>query len=341
MNNYYESAIDTLNENSELEFLEMSIDTIGLNESINIKEKWNNFVKAIKKFFHDIKEKIMKLINKILKKGKSKEIKAVTNKAKEEIKNIDKPTQALIAQKVANLPGPSNTSDNNSIEQKGGSIEYKNNTVGSIGQKDDNTIGIEQKNIVYKDVKILFLKKDKIEDVIDSEEQGISHVREIADRMSSIMTSTTRMDRMSKRYRNNTIGDDLVNKVHSRTDETITNDDLFDTVKSKFVDENMAKRLADDFEYIDKLEDRQTDVMRQYTPLISKCESNLDKIKPEQFESDEAFRDYNRIVKVLVVNIKRDYRAMAKIISTVVSHKHYIERVAMMICNAARRQNNN
>lgn len=153
MSYIYENSIDLIEEQTQLSFIQESINIIGLNEEFSPKEALKNVWEKIKSGFNWIRRKINELIScvkdKFNKKDKEAEtiVKEVQAKAKDS-KKVEQATTALAV--IAKKSVPANT-DNSDNTTKATGLRISNNSFEY--EKINDGTGNEIMNIISADTK--------------------------------------------------------------------------------------------------------------------------------------------------------------------------------------------
>lgn len=136
----YESMIDDLETNSQLEFYEMSIESLSLNEGLDIKGKFSSMKEVVLKFFRTIREKISSFISMIKEKLTKK-------KPKEKANQIEGKLNGKDGEKIAKAVGAKYKTGDKSLEKGGSEVKGAAVIGGSIVKFADFGISYHPLNV--------------------------------------------------------------------------------------------------------------------------------------------------------------------------------------------------
>lgn len=156
----YESMIDDLETKSQLEFYEMSIECLSLNEGLDIKAKFNSVKESVLKFFRTIREKISSFISMIKEKLTKK-------KPKEKADQIEKKLNGKDGEKVAKAVGAKYKTGDKSLEKGGSGVKSEGWINGKVVQFADFGITYHPLNV------------DNINIALSKQNKGIDFIEEI------------------------------------------------------------------------------------------------------------------------------------------------------------------
>lgn len=156
----YESMIDDLETNSQLEFYEMSIESLSLNEGLDVKGKFSSMKEAVLKFFRNIREKISSFISMIKEKLTNK-------KAKEKANKIEGKLNGKDGEKIAKAVGAKYKTGDKSLEKGGSEVKGAAIIGGSI-------VKFAEFGISYHPLNV-----DNINNALSKQNKGIDFIEEI------------------------------------------------------------------------------------------------------------------------------------------------------------------
>ena len=199
----YEYMIDFLNENTQLDFLMYSIDTIGINEGvmdilINMKNAMINFFKKVGEFFSNMIHRITNKENVSATKGQM-EAKAIINKTDENC-NIKSEKMPEVANKIEKV-------NDESMER---STAIRNTTIDrpnkqkSTHSKDKNILSKEPEKIKPEKITLnaVFLKDQYIDEILKHSSKIFSSIQSI-NSVVSMFNSKNYTDKIRPDFKDN------------------------------------------------------------------------------------------------------------------------------------------
>ena len=156
----YESMIDDLETNSQLEFYEMFIESMCLNEGLDVKAKFKSVKESVSKFFRTIREKISSFISMIKEKVFKKKPKEKTKEIEEKIKGKD-------GDKLAQAVGSKYKTGDKSLEKGASGVQGMAAIGGAVVKFMDTGISYHQ------------LNRDSINDALNKQRKGTDAILNI------------------------------------------------------------------------------------------------------------------------------------------------------------------
>lgn len=202
----YESMIDSLDENTQMDFLENALEVIDLNEGFDVGGKIDNIKKTVMKFFDYISQKITTFIAWVKKKLHIGDAKANANAI-----------NAALKEKPIDLSG-----ENIKLEEI-----HKNRVIALLTLQDEGINDIEKISRIAADNSVS-RNKDRADGVREMHEKYQSKVKELG-----LSADSSKSDIYNSMLKNSTIGKVTSATVNSLVAEIDYTQKLIDSANAK------------------------------------------------------------------------------------------------------------
>lgn len=279
----YESMIDDLETNSQLEFYEMSIECLSLNEGLDIKAKFNSVKESVLKFFRTIKEKISSFISMIKEKLSKKKPKEKTKEIAEKIKGKD-------GDKLAQAVGAKYKTGDKSLEKGASSVQGMATIGGAIVKFMDTGISYHQ------------LNKDNINDALNKQRKGTDAILNIKHNFSA-----------SYRADPSKYSDSYEKEVGNNEDAMISS--FISQREVKVVSISMAtlNQISDEIVLAQQSLDESVKITVHFDKVCSETQKYIDSVK---VDNDETFNTFKKMTTKAINSTKTVFNSITKCVKS-------------------------
>ena len=270
----YEAMIDELNESTQLDFYNYSIESIGINEASAI-DAVKSFFGAIGKFLKMIKDKIKEFIDRIISFFKGKDVETKAESVKSNIKNT--PNEEI----------------NNTFNKINNQIKKLNEKDGVIAYKSEGDT-------------FLFYEIDSssINELISNYKESISKANKRVDNLSKF---AKKEDYDNSSYLRNYI-DNLQNFLATKSNITKK-----EPVKLGSLTPNMIDIIVKNFDSAANYANIFRKLMEDFNKVIDKTQNSINKLNLEDCADEKTFSELKNSYETHIKNLKESVKISEKI----------------------------
>lgn len=302
----YESMIDNMNEYAQLDFFEYSVETIGLNESFDIKAKFESIKNAVIGAIRTVRKKVSDIISYIRSKFKNNSVKEKAKESSEKINKIDDQQKKQVVEKVA----AKYTTGNESVEKKGpGMVEAS---------------GAEL--LIYE------IDDQAAKEVFADQEEMITDLTKISDSLKNPKMATNFImvlhGKKSKKYENDA---KEYQGVGSEKGDLLPALTKLNPIKVKIVSAATIHLIVSNYEKADQYLAKENSIIDRFNKQLNITETKVNSCKQEEFRDGNAFNSFKKLSKNLIYNIKTCFNALKAITVSLASDMKDYERLLTIV----------